>query len=197
MPNIRVPNHLVDFPSSLIEQLVQTTKPDPLSGIIQIMAWIPPYKIKPISTHTLNSTRHFLLPICGHFNTGLVQYPVHKFVIKWYIFQIMFWKANKTLHCSDYGLKNWASENQTILSTVQVEQLKSELLLACFSDPRYNGTGHLIADQYSNGNLGWNSPTLKLYYLSFWLALFPWKIMLVEKSVIVELGESRPWILVR
>ena len=42
---------------------------------------------------------------------------------------------------------------------------------------------------------GWDSPTLKLYYLIFELGLFQWKTMLVEKTVIVDLGESRPWFL--
>ena len=39
---------------------------------------------------------------------------------------------------------------------------------------------------------GWDSPTLKLYYLSLWQSLFQWKTLLVEKTVIVELGESWP-----
>ena len=39
---------------------------------------------------------------------------------------------------------------------------------------------------------GQDSPSLKLYYLSLWLSLFQWKTLLVEKTVIVELGESRP-----
>ena len=42
---------------------------------------------------------------------------------------------------------------------------------------------------------GWDSPTLKLYYHSVWLALFYWKTILVEKTVIVELYESLPWIM--
>ena len=33
---------------------------------------------------------------------------------------------------------------------------------------------------------GWDSPMLKLWYLSLWLALFQWK------TVIEELGESQP-----
>ena len=41
--------------------------------------------------------------------------------------------------------------------------------------------------------LAWDSPTFKLYYLSPWLGVFQWKTMLVEKTVRVELGESRPW----
>ena len=40
---------------------------------------------------------------------------------------------------------------------------------------------------------GQDSPSLKLYYLSLWLSLFQWKTLLVEKTVIVELGESWPW----
>ena len=47
-----------------------------------------------------------------------------------------------------------------------------------------------------NGDQGWDSPTIKLYYLSLKLALLQWKTMLVEKTVIVELGESQPWIIV-
>ena len=43
------------------------------------------------------------------------------------------------------------------------------------------------------GVLGQDSPSLNLYYLSLWLALFQSKILLVEKTVIVELGESWPW----
>ena len=50
-----------------------------------------------------------------------------------------------------------------------------------------------VEKNLSHVNLGWDSPTLKLNYLSLWLALFPWKTMLVEKTVMVELGESRPW----
>ena len=38
-----------------------------------------------------------------------------------------------------------------------------------------------------------DSPMLKLCYLSLWLALFRWKTLLVEKTVIVEIGESQPW----
>jgi hypothetical protein len=37
---------------------------------------------------------------------------------------------------------------------------------------------------------GWNSPKLKLCYLSPWLALFDWKILLEEKTVKAEVGES-------
>ena len=40
--------------------------------------------------------------------------------------------------------------------------------------------------------LGRNSPSLKLYYLRLLLWLFQWKTLLVEKTVIVELGESQP-----
>ena len=40
---------------------------------------------------------------------------------------------------------------------------------------------------------GWDSPKLKLDFLCLWLALFQWKTKLVEKTVIVELGESWPW----
>ena len=40
--------------------------------------------------------------------------------------------------------------------------------------------------------LGQDSPSLKLYYLSLWLSLFQWKTLLVEKTVVVELGESQP-----
>ena len=39
---------------------------------------------------------------------------------------------------------------------------------------------------------GQDSPRLNLYYLSAWLALFQSKTLLVEKTVIVELGESWP-----
>ena len=42
---------------------------------------------------------------------------------------------------------------------------------------------------------GQDSPSLKLYYLSLWLSLFQWKTLQVEKTVIVELGESMPWTL--
>ena len=41
-------------------------------------------------------------------------------------------------------------------------------------------------------NLGQDSPRLYLYYLSLWLALYQSKTLLVEKTVIVELGESWP-----
>ena len=30
-------------------------------------------------------------------------------------------------------------------------------------------------------------------YLIFWMELFQWTTLLEEKTVIVELGESRPW----
>ena len=44
---------------------------------------------------------------------------------------------------------------------------------------------------------GWDSPTLKLCYLSFLLLTFQWKTLLQEKTVIVELGESQPrWIVI-
>ena len=43
---------------------------------------------------------------------------------------------------------------------------------------------------YSSEHLGLDSPTLKLSYLSLWLALFQGKTLLEEKTVIVELGES-------
>ena len=41
-------------------------------------------------------------------------------------------------------------------------------------------------------NQGRDSPTLKLSYLSLWVALFQGKTLLEEKTVIVELGESWP-----
>ena len=41
-------------------------------------------------------------------------------------------------------------------------------------------------------DLGQDSPSLKFYYLSLWLSLLQWKTLLVEKTVKVELGESRP-----
>ena len=40
---------------------------------------------------------------------------------------------------------------------------------------------------------GQDSQRLNLYYLPLILALFQSKTLLVEKTVIVELGESRPW----
>ena len=42
------------------------------------------------------------------------------------------------------------------------------------------------------GIQGQDSPRLNLYYLSLWLALFQSTILLVEKTVIVELGEFWP-----
>ena len=45
-----------------------------------------------------------------------------------------------------------------------------------------------FADVHKQGQ---DSPTSKLYSLSLWLGLSQWKTMLVEKTVIVELGESR------
>ena len=39
---------------------------------------------------------------------------------------------------------------------------------------------------------GWDSPRLKLCYLSHWLGVFQWKPLLVEKTMIVVVGESRP-----
>ena len=44
-------------------------------------------------------------------------------------------------------------------------------------------------------SLGQDSPSLKLYYLSLWLSLFQWKTLILEKNVMVELGESQPCIL--
>ena len=44
----------------------------------------------------------------------------------------------------------------------------------------------------TNRHLGQDSPSLKLYYLSFWLSFFQWKTLLVEKTVIIEHGESQP-----
>ena len=41
--------------------------------------------------------------------------------------------------------------------------------------------------------LGQDSPTLKLCYLSPWQGVFQLKTLLVEKPVIVEVGESQPW----
>ena len=41
---------------------------------------------------------------------------------------------------------------------------------------------------------GWDSPILKLCYLWCWLELFQWKNLLGEINVIVEVGESQPWI---
>ena len=41
--------------------------------------------------------------------------------------------------------------------------------------------------------LRWDSPRSKLYYLCLWLAIFQWKTLLEEKTMIVELGESWPW----
>ena len=38
----------------------------------------------------------------------------------------------------------------------------------------------------------WDSPRLKICYLSFRLALFKWKAQLEEKTVKVELGDSQP-----
>jgi hypothetical protein len=42
------------------------------------------------------------------------------------------------------------------------------------------------------GTQSWDSPTLKLCCQNIWLPIFQWKAMLVAKTVIVELGESRP-----
>ena len=40
--------------------------------------------------------------------------------------------------------------------------------------------------------LGRDSPSLKLCYLCPWRGVFQWQTLLVEKTVIVEVGESRP-----
>ena len=55
--------------------------------------------------------------------------------------------------------------------------------------------GQLRTIQIPNKSVvqGQDSPTLKLcYYLSPWLGVFQWKTLLVEKTVIVEVGESQP-----
>ena len=50
----------------------------------------------------------------------------------------------------------------------------------------------LMTKGYATRIQGWDSPTLKLYYLSLQQALFQWKTTLVEKTVKVELSESWP-----
>ena len=45
--------------------------------------------------------------------------------------------------------------------------------------------------------LGWYSPTLKLSFDTFWLALFQLKAKLTEKNITAELGESHPLVGVR
>ena len=62
--------------------------------------------------------------------------------------------------------------------------LKPDLLILIFSGS-FSSPGTVQV-------LGWDSPLLKLYYLSLWLAIFQWKSQLEEKTVIVELGESQP-----
>jgi hypothetical protein len=49
---------------------------------------------------------------------------------------------------------------------------------------------------WKNWPHGWDSPTLKLCYLCLWLVLFQFRILLEEKSVIVELDESKLWCLI-
>jgi hypothetical protein len=43
---------------------------------------------------------------------------------------------------------------------------------------------------------GWDSQTLKLFHLFLWLALLQWKTLLEVKTVIIELGEYQPSILI-
>ena len=49
-----------------------------------------------------------------------------------------------------------------------------------------------ISRSFNFNFLGWDSPNSKFCYLSFWLELFKIKTLLVEKTVIEELGESQP-----
>jgi hypothetical protein len=50
--------------------------------------------------------------------------------------------------------------------------------------------------QESTNSLGVDSPTLKLCCLNLWLPIFQWNALLVEKTVIVEFGESQCWLTV-
>ena len=105
--------------------------------------------------------------------------------------------------------ENWASKRKTVstLSTSTDFDGSNSTLLPILTwtlkvvilwpnlDTRHQVTQDCNFKQLPkiyNGNQGWDSPTFKLYYLSLKRAFFQWKTMLVEKTVIVELGESRP-----
>ena len=92
---------------------------------------------------------------------------------------------------------SWKIVSNCILKKYTIELWLIEIMgLGYFCKTRVSLTD-LIAWQLNTYERcqGWDSPTLKLYYLRLQLSLFQWKTMLVDKTVIVELGESQPSIL--
>ena len=78
---------------------------------------------------------------CDNLIIGLAWYSGHNIgqIIKWSVFQMVFWKADKIVHFSDHGLNNRhyrASEFWTNLSTIQtiIGHLNSRQEKVCCSD---------------------------------------------------------------
>ena len=132
------------------------------------------------------------------------------FVAKFTLFQtnqIRYFFVGTSATLFNYSIQCWpfiqvANSNRDILSSIHslIDNFWIHLIsviplpnakIATFSHSVVYENQKMLKRKFGNGGTqtqGRDSPTLKLSYLSIWLALFQGKTLLEEKTVKVELG---------